>query len=88
MTDTAPKKNRFVFVRCDHLADPGFDMGITVYEIRKDGGFPHPVGMNTRILRESTYGGKSEAVQIAGKRLGLKHNDYAFASPDDLMMEL
>ena len=87
MTATT-QKNRFVFVRCDHLADVGFDMAITVYQVNAEGGFPDPVGMNSRILRESTYGAKSEAIRIVGKRLGLKHNDYVFDSPYDMMMEL
>ena len=87
-TTATPKKNRFVFVRCDHLADVGFDMAVTVYKLRDDGGFPDPVGMNSRILRESTYGAKSEAIRIVGERLGLKHNDYVFDSPYNMMMEL
>ena len=87
-TTATPKKNRFVFVRCDHLADVGFDMAITVYQVNAEGGFPDPVGINSRILRDSTYGGKSEAVQIVGRERGISHDNYNFRSPYDMMMEL
>ena len=85
---TTPKKNRFVFVRCDHLADPGFDTAVTVYKLRDDGGFPDYVAANYRILNSSNFGMRGEAVRVVGEEHGLKHSDYEFASPDNLMMGL
>ena len=70
---------RFIFVECDELSDKGYNKAVKVY-LLVSGGYPKFVGSNYKLSSASWYGYSAEAVQIVGKELGHKHNNYKFNS--------
>jgi len=76
----------YIYKATDGSQERGFDRTVTVYRVINNK--PVCIGINARINTASTYGDKGEAVQIAGKAKGHKHNHYEFDSANIRMIGL
>ena len=70
---------QFIYIERDDLSNPGYDMGIEVY-LLKFNDFPELIDSNYNLSHASTHGYQGEAVQLVGKKLGHKHDNYKFLS--------
>ncbi len=76
----------YIYRAIDRSAKLGYNRTIVVYRIINNK--PVYVGSNAKINTVSTYGDKGEAIQIAGKVKGHKHDMYEFDSDNIQMISL